>query len=355
MAEAKLAELLNGNGNIISATANASVPVNQLLQALQKPYDPSMPQFYQQLGEIYGKRTLSSALAQGGAAQTASDTLGEAQSQLQSVEKRLAEVAMRLSGEQIVRPIVENVLNDLDWFFSPAELAKEAKRVSGQEGLDFDTLINTAQVEGGGARRPLAEDFIVEGTASAEIQKEVAIQFMLKMLEATQNDPDANREEMIKLCFDQMGFDADKFFKKQGGPKPVRKIIEMILAGDKPNVDPQMDAMGQLQELQMNKASFAQIRQQLQGQGVSTESWDEFIKVLDGYILDVGDLAKVQMQQMQQQAQAMQAAQAMAQKAKGGGLGNNPPQGPSGVMQGIQKGAGRMAAQPPAGSMGPRS
>ena len=72
----------------------------------------------------------------------------------------------------------------------------------------------------------------------------------------------------------------------------------------------------------------------------------------------------------QAQQQAMMAmAQAAANAQRGGNRpqnvqqighgknnpGDQPPQGPAGVMQGIQNGAGRMADQPPAGTMGPRA
>ena len=360
----KLRDLLNGTGNIIPFN-NQPVPVGQMVQYMLKPYDASMKDIFNTLGEIYNKRTLSSNLAQGGAAQTESDTLGEAQSQLREIERRMADVAVRLSGEQIVQPIVVNVIKDLDWFYTAEELADLAKTVCGQKGLDFDTIFPTAAAEGGTARRALADDFVIEGTAAAEIQKEVAIQFLLKMGEAAQALPTADLEANFKACYDLMGFDPEKFFKKTSGPLPARKVVEMILAGDKPNVDPQMDAMGTIQELQMNRVAWGKIKDELETAGHSTEAWDGFIKVLDSYIMDVGDLAKAQMQikmqMMQQQAQQMQQAQrarggAKPQNGAGqGGAGNQPPQGPAGVMQGIQRGAGSMAAQPPAGTMGARS
>ena len=351
MTDEKLRELINGTGEIIPFNG-AVMDVDKAIKSLLKPYDPSMPTFFNMLGEIYNKRTLSSNLAQGGMAQTESDTLGEAQSQLQGVERRLAEVAMRLSGESLVRPIVENVLKDLDWFYTAEELADEARRIGGETGLDWETIQPTAQEEGSGARHPLADDFIVEGTATAEIQKEVAIQFILRMMPVTAQMPTANQQAMAETCFDLMGIDPSKYFKDGKGPLPPRKVLAMILAGDRPEPDPQMDAMSALQEFNMQMAMLEQMRQQAADQGDNTEAVDGWIKVLQAYILDVTDLARVQAQAMMQ---AQQQAQQAAAMMRGKGPGSNAPQGPAGVMQGINQGAGRMAAQPPAGSMGPRA
>ena len=332
-------EAANEPGSTFIIT-NPNLKPEDVVKYFVKPYDESFLSLLDTLREIYDKRTLSSQLAQGGKAQTKSGTLGEAKAQLGGVEQRLTDVAMRLSTMQIVVPIVTNVLKDLDWFFTPDELEEEAKRISGEHGLEWKSVFSTASEEAPGKeRRPLYEDFLVEATADAQLQSEVAVQFLLKIAEMAAEVPTMQVEVMLKDAFVLMGMDGEKYFAPKDGPTSPRKEFELLLSGSAPKVDPGEDAMNQhLPAHQQQAMILQQMIQQYQAQGQATTAIEGWIKTLQEHIMDTIDLAQ---QQMQAMIQAQQQAQAEAEQGggdeEGGGKDKKGGKEPMKVPKGQDK------------------
>lgn len=307
--------------------SNPSLDPEKVIFYYIKPYNEYFPELLSMLREIYDTRTLSSQLAKGGMAQTESNTLGEANAQINAISKRLAEIALRLSSMQIVVPIIKNLLDDLDWFYTPDELDAEAKRVAGEKGLEFSQIFATPEAEGEGyERRSLSEDFIVESAASADIQREVAIQFMLKMdgqLGATL--PTFDRERNGRDMYALMGMDPDRYFQNPVGQLSPRKEFKMIVAGDTPKCSPTEDAIGQhLPEHQAQYQGLKQIQLTAKMEGKESDAIQGWLNVLEAHIRDTVDLAQVQAQMMMQAAQAQAAA--AAPSGKGGEKGSGKAQ-----------------------------
>lgn len=292
------------------------VKVVDVIQYLNKPYDASFAQLLDRLIEIYNKRALSNETSQGAPATTETDTLGEAQLQQQGEQLRLSDIALRLSSVQLVVPIVENVLRDLDWFLSPEELQAEAQRLGGLPALDWDAIFPDAEAEGPGhPSESLFEQFAVKSAAQAAMDRAVTVNFIMQLKAAWIMDPAFNSEGAGREAARIMGLDGDKFFSIAGGALSPRKEFDSILAGDRPSVQPQEDSLNtHLPQHQQQMQTLQMLLLQAQTEGKDTTAIDGWIATLKSHLLDTIDNAQRQMAMMQQAAME----QAQAQPPGGG-------------------------------------
>jgi hypothetical protein len=300
----------------IVETSNANAKAGDLAQYMLKPYDRSLPTFWQQLAEVYNVRCMTNPLSKGGQATTESDTLGEGQEQLQGTERRLADAVRRLAEEQLVRPSIVNLLDDIDWFYADRELEELATRVAGQLGLEAATIFPTAESDGGG-RRPISEEFQIKTAAAAAIEKQEAIRFAIQMLGLLAADPRFDVPTAAKDIYGLAGMDGDRYFIDPMGPMAPWKEFSLILAGDRPNVNAnEMAGEIHLPAHQQQRLILEAMLQKRQSMGESTEAIEGWVKVLEAHLMETVELAGAQQILKQQQMAQAAAASPAARKPK---------------------------------------
>lgn len=334
-------EALNQKGGTIIVKSGQYARAVDAVSYLLKPYDSNLPDLLERMIEIHNTRTMTSQLSKGGQATTESDTLGEAQSQLSHLEDRLISIITELAETTMIRRSIRNLLDDLDWFHSDQELADLARKTAGRFGLKAETILPTAEGESG-QRVNLAEQIEVRSIASAAIAKEVAVQFLTRIATEAADMPNLDRTKLYTDAMNLMGLDGERYFLDESGPMSPRDELSMILAGDRPDVNPMEDALGvhmpaHMQQLQMLMLQ----RSEYELRGDSTEAVDGWLEVLQEHLLETQELAAQQMLQAQMladqaAAEGQGAGSSGGKKIGGGGDKANQPADGNRVQSNVQ-------------------
>lgn len=241
----------------------------------------------------------------------------------------------------MIRRSIRNLLDDLDWFHSDQELADLARKTAGRFGLKAETILPTAEGESG-QRVNLAEQIEVRSIASAAIAKEVAVQFLTRIATEAADMPNLDRTKLYTDAMNLMGLDGERYFLDESGPMSPRDELSMILAGDRPDVNPMEDALGvhmpaHMQQLQMLMLQ----RSEYELRGDSTEAVDGWLEVLQEHLLETQELAAQQMLQAQMladqaAAEGQGAGSSGGKKIGGGGDKANQPADGNRVQSNVQ-------------------
>ena len=331
-------------GFIELKTTATGVDPKGALAYFQRPLDANQIAYTDRLKSIYETRTMSTSMMKGGAANTESNTLGEASDQASFAENRQNEILMRLA-EQIFVPLVHNLLEDMQTFMSTDELEEQVRRICGKRGKDFRALSARQHDLGGGAQaRDYFDGVRVQTIYTLDIDKTVAIQFMAGQQAVLAANPDFDFKSYNKDLHRLIGIDAEKYWKNGQVIDSPEDIIEAIINGDFPNPNP---AIGFQAILARYLPAFQQAiqwmiiqRDTFKAGGQPSDAYDGWIAALTKVSMRYADLAQQQMAQIQQ----MQMQAAMAGGGAPGGKPlkqdpnhGNPPNGDNAVKRGVKK------------------
>lgn len=332
----------NKPGSVAVLRGGNGVAPTDRVGYLLKPYDASFMNLMQALVETYNTRTLANALQKGGQATTESDTYAEARTQLQEAERRLQDVIRRLAEDQLVVPAIEFIIDCLEWFLAPEELGELAREIGGELGLSAETIFPTGDDEDNASAKPLREEFTIQSAAAVNIEREVAIQFLLKLGAEARDMPELNRQLTYIDAMDLAGLDGEKYFRDPMRMLSPRQELEMIMAGDRPEVNPLEDAIGtHLPTHQAQLQMLAVQRGQMEAQGQPTDAVDGWLAVLQEHLMATVDLAQQQMLMLMQAAAQAEAGGEQGTPGKDGGSPGSTkrPPGQQAIAGGIQQGA----------------
>ena len=324
----------------LPATA-AGVNVNQAISFLERNVDPTAIQRCRDLARIYEMRTMSPSLMKGSEATTESNTLGEADRQIQLVENRLSEILSRVILNIFV-PMAENLLDDLQTFLSDSELEEEVMRVCGERGLDFVKNRASARDDGesGAAPHGVFDGIVVRPLGSMDIDKTVAISFMQNMQVTMASNPRFRETEHAIDIYKAIGLDGEKYFTESKLPPSPSEVVKLIFAGDTPkaNEGVSVDAIVTyyLPYFDMASVVLNSMREEYGASGKDFRAIDEWLEVLGIVRQRYVDLAQKKMAAEMEQESIMAAAGMAA-----GGIpnqGGNPPNGQATQRRGIESG-----------------